>query len=127
MRGGRAGYRKFIQEGVKEGHRQEYYEEHETPKPKAPIIAAVRGAARALEVEPAVLSGADRSWQMSRCRALVAYVLVRRFGYKLKDGAKCLGRDLATVSSLVSRYSDRMGKDEGLKKQAAQVARHCLQ
>jgi REP element-mobilizing transposase RayT len=147
MLGGRAGYRKFIQEGVKDGHQEEYYdvidqrflgdenfaeklkviadEEHETPKPKTPIMTALRGAARALEVEPAVLSGADRSWQTSRCRALVAYVLIRQFGYKLKDVAKCLGRDLATVSSLVSRYSGRMAEDEGLKKQAARIAKHC--
>ena len=41
---------------------------------------------------------------------LVGYVLIRRLGYKLKDVAKCLGRDIATVSSLVSRYSDRMAK-----------------
>jgi chromosomal replication initiation ATPase DnaA len=91
------------------------------------VGAAFRDAARALEVEPAVLTGADRSWQMSRCRAVVAYVLIRRLGYKLKDVAKCLGRDLATVSSLVSRYSERMGEDEVLKKQAARIAKVCLE
>jgi transposase len=56
---------------------------------------------------------------------LVAYVLIRRLGYKLKDVAKYLGRDIATVSSLVSRYSDRMAGDEELKKQAARVIKYC--
>jgi putative transposase len=146
MLGGRAGYRRFLQEGLKEGHRQEYYEvvdqrflgdedfaqklklkgdEEEMPKPKKQLSYAFRSAARALEVEPGVLSGADRGWQTSRQRALVAYVLIRRLGYKLKDVAKYLGRDIATVSSLVSRYSDRMAGDEELKKQAARVIKYC--
>jgi hypothetical protein len=46
--------------------------------------------------------------QVSQSRALVGYVLIRRLGYKLKDVAKCLGRDAATVSSLVSRFAVRM-------------------
>lgn len=143
MLGGRAAYRRFVQEGVKDGHREEYYdvvdqrflgeerfveklkvqadEEPETARPKKPVIAAFRNAARALEVEPAVLSGADRSWEVSRHRALIGYVLIRRLGYKLKDVAKCLGRDMATVSSLVSRYSERLAQDEELKKQAARI------
>ena len=80
-------------------------------------MAAFRSAARAVGVQPEVLSGADRSWEVSRYRALVGYVLIRRLGYKLKDVAKCLGRDIATVSSLVSRYSEHMAKPEELKKQ----------
>ena len=40
--------------------------------------------------------------------ALVAYVLIRRLGYRLKDFAKCIGRDIAMVSSLISRYSHRI-------------------
>jgi hypothetical protein len=46
--------------------------------------------------DPEVLSGVDRSWEVSRHRALVGYVLIRRLGYKLKDVARCLGRDIAT-------------------------------
>jgi len=148
MLGGRRGYRKFIQEGLGEGHREEYYEvldqrflgdedfaeklklnadEEQMPRPKKPLGAAFRNAARALEVEPRVLSGADRGWETSRQRALAGYVLIRLFGYKLKDVAKCLGRDIATVSSLISRYSHRMAENENLKKQAARIAKHCLE
>jgi hypothetical protein len=53
----------------------------------------------------------------------VGYVLIRRLGYKVKDVAKCLGRDTATVSSLVSRFSDRIGLDEKLKIQATCLAK----
>lgn len=82
MLGGRAGYRRFIQDGLTEGHREEYYqvvdqrflgdegfteklksksdEEPKTPKPKKPLSIAFRSAARALEVEPWLLSAADR-------------------------------------------------------------------
>ena len=88
-------------------------------------MVAFRSAARALEVEPVVLSGADRSWEVSRHRALIGYVLIRRLGYKLKDVAKCLGRDMATVSSLVSLYSERLAQDEELKKQAARIMKDC--
>jgi hypothetical protein len=51
---------------------------------------------------------------------------MRRLGYKLKDVAKCLGRDVATVSSLVSRCSDRMTEYQILMKQAAQIAKDCV-
>lgn len=87
------------------------------------MSAAFRSAARGVELEPRVLSGADRGWETSRCRALVGYVLIRRLGYKVKDVAKCLGRDTATVSSLVSRFSDRIGLDEKLKIQATCLAK----
>jgi len=56
---------------------------------------------------------------------MVGYVLIRRLGYKLKDVARCLGRDVATVSSLVSRFADRMSENETLRRQAARVAADC--
>ncbi len=149
MLGERAGYRRFLQDGIAEGHREEYYQvadqmflgdeefteklkikgdkEQERSAPKKPLSAAFRRAARAVKLEPEVLLGADRGWKTSRSRALVGYVLIRRLGYKLKDVAKCLGRDVATVSSLVSRYSERTAKDEDLKKQTARVLKYCLE
>lgn len=145
---GRAGYRRFVREGLKDGHRGDYYdvidqrflgeerfveklkvqadEEIVPPRPKKPLSVAFRTAARAVNLEPEVLSEADRSWRASRYRALAGYVLIRRLGYKLEDVAKFMGRDVATVSSLVSRHSDRMAEHRGLKKQAAQIAKNCL-
>ena len=102
MLGGRKAYRRFVQEGLRDGHREEYYavidqrflgeerfaetlkiqaeEEPEKLAPKKPVSAVVRSAVRWLEIEPAVLSGSDRGWKTSRCRALIAYVLIRRLG-----------------------------------------------
>jgi hypothetical protein len=117
MLGGRQSYQRFIQEGLRDGHREEYYAvkdqrflgeerfieklkarvdgEPETARSKKAAMIAFRHAARAVEVDPEVLSGVDRSWEVSRHRALVGYVLIRRLGYKLKVVAKCLGRDIA--------------------------------
>jgi len=146
MLGGRAGYRRFVLEGLKDGHREEYYQvedqrflgaeefaqklkrkvnEEETPRLKKPLSVVFRSAARAVGVEAQVLEGADRGWKVSQSRALVGYVLVRRLGYKLKDVAKCLGRDVATVSSLVSRLDVRMGENETLRKRAAHLGADC--
>ena len=75
------------------------------------------------EVE--VLEGADRGWEISQTRALVGYILIRRLGYKLKDVAKCLGRDVATVSSLVSRFAVRISENQTLRKQAVRLLEDC--
>jgi len=144
--GGRAGYRRFVLEGLKEGHREDYYQvedqrflgaeefaqklkrkvnEEEIFRRKKQLSVVFRSAARAVEVEPQVLEGADRGWEVSQSRALVGYVLIRRLGYKLKDVAKCLGRDAATVSSLVSRFAVRMSENETLRKQTARLAADC--
>ena len=146
MLGGRAGYRRFVMEGLKDGHREDYYrvedqrflgaeefaqrlkskvDEEEIPRRKKQLSVVFRSAARAVEVEPQVLGGADRGWEISQTRALVGYILIRRLGYKLKDVAKCLGRDVATVSSLVLRIAVRMSENETLRKQAVRLAEDC--
>ncbi len=150
MLGGRRSYQRFTQEGLRDGHREEYYdvkdqrflgeerfieklkarvveEEPETPRSKQTAMIAFRHAARTLEVDPEVLSGVDRSWEISRHRALVGYVLIRRLGYRRNDIAKCLGRDIATVSSLISRYSERIADDEEWRKQSIRIAEDCLE
>jgi hypothetical protein len=82
-----------------------------------------RKVARAVGEEPKVLGGADRAWGISKTRALVGYVLIRRLGYRLREVSLCLGRDVAMVSSLISRFSARMTKDEELKKQVERIAK----
>jgi putative transposase len=146
MLGGRAGYRRFVLEGLEDGHREDYYrvedqrflgaeqfaqklkrkvKEEEIPRGRKQLSVVFRGAARAVEVELQVLQGADRGWEVSRSRALVGYVLIRRLGYRLKDVAKCLGRDAATVSSLVSRLAVRMSENETLRKRAVRLTAYC--
>jgi len=44
---------------------------------------------------------------------------------KLKDVAKYLGRDAATVRFLVSRFAVRMNENETLRKQAVRLAADC--
>ena len=147
MIGGRAGYRRFVQEGLKEGHREEYYrvedqrflgsvgfgeklkrraKEEEVLRPKKSLRVVFRSAARGVRVEPEVLGGADRGWEVSRARALVGYVLIRRLGYQLKEVAMCLGRDMATVSSMVSRFAERLGEDGRLRRKAKRLGEDCI-
>ena len=84
-------------------------------------------ATRGIGVEPGVLGGADRGGQVSRLRALVGYVLIRRLSYKLKEVAGCLVRDMATVSSMVSRFAERLGEDGRLRGKAKRSAEDCLE
>ena len=76
---------------------------------------------RAVGVEPNVLGGADRAWEVSKSRALVGYLLIRRLGYRLSIVSSCLGRDVATMSSLISRLSVRMTKNAEFRKQAERI------
>lgn len=54
------------------------------------------------------LRSADRSWTVSRQLTLVAYLLIRRGGYRLRDVAAALQRDPATVSTLLIRFAIRL-------------------
>ena len=62
-------------------------------------------------VDAKTLRGADRSWRTSRARAIVASV----FGIQLAEVASWVGRHVEKVSSLMSRLSERMGSNRGLK------------
>jgi hypothetical protein len=76
MRGGPARYRRFVRDGLKEGHRDEYYwvedqrflggegfgeklkrkaEGEDIAGPKKPLRVAFRGAGRGVKVAPEVL------------------------------------------------------------------------
>ena len=148
MFGGWAGYRRLVLEGLKDGHREDYYRvedqrflgdeafaqklkrkvnEEETPRAKKQLSVVFRSAARAAGVEAQVLEGADRGWKVSQSRALVGDVLIRRLGYQLKDVAKCLGRDAATVSSLVSRLAVHMSESETLRRRMVRLTAGCLE
>jgi chromosomal replication initiation ATPase DnaA len=85
----------------------------EVPRPKAKsrIDRDVRNLGKYLDIEVSVLRGADRSWAVSKARKQVAYVLVRRMGYRLKDVAGYLGRDTATIATMLSRMNERLAGD----------------
>jgi chromosomal replication initiation ATPase DnaA len=82
----------------------------EVPRPKAKsrIDRDARNLGKYLDIEVSVLRGADRSWAVSKARKQVAYVLVRRMGYRLKDVAGYLGRDAATIATMLSRMNERL-------------------
>lgn len=123
--GGTGRYRRFVQEGLGAGHREEYYEvedqrflgdgefgaglrrefeEQTAIKKKRSMTVVVREMARVLEITPELLRAPSRDRKLSGQRTLVAYVLVRRGGYSVKEVAAYFGRDTTTISSLISRY-----------------------
>ena len=53
----------------------------------------------------------------TRARALAAYVLVRRLGYRVTDVAAALGRNVATTSIAVREVSERLPRDEAAARQ----------
>jgi REP element-mobilizing transposase RayT len=129
MLGGAAAYRRFVLGGIEAGHEDRYYpiaaqpflgapafaERIEqraarppAPGPRPPLAVAFDELASRLAVDPAALRRPDRSEPVSRARAAVSYVLVRRLGYRLTDVAAALGRDPATLSTIVSRVARRL-------------------
>ena len=145
MIGGKAAYRRFVQEGLGEGHREQYYEvedqrflgeeefgdtlrrevegEAVRPKKKRSISGLVAELARVLKVTPEILRAPNRGWTVSRQRTLIAYVVVRRGGFTVKEVAAYFGRDSTTISSLVSRYESKLPEQSELRKEVEKLAR----
>jgi hypothetical protein len=76
-----------------------------------------------LGLSPAVLRGPDRRWDMSRQRAAICHVLVRRLGYGVGDVASLTGRAPATVSAMLSRVADRIVSDRLLRQAIGRLDR----
>lgn len=143
LMGGKARYRGFVGDGMKDGHREEYYEiidqrflgaegfgeklqeEHEDLKLKKrrPLDKAVQELSHLLAVQPQVLRSADRSWGVSQERAKVGYILVRRQGYALSEVARYFARDTATLGTLIGRLSERMKEDEGMRREIEKLTK----
>jgi REP element-mobilizing transposase RayT len=134
--GGKGRYVMFVRDGMKDGHREEYYEvedqrflgsedfgeklqeEHEEPRAKKPrpLEKVIEELAAAVGIETNTLKSADRSWAVSKARIMIAYVLVRRRGYALSAVAGYFGRDAATVGTLVARLSERREEDDNTRR-----------
>ena len=139
MLGGSRGYRRFVQDGIQGGHQEEYYavadqrflgdqdfteamwaeEEEPSPRPKGKggIEAAARRLVKHLDIDLLVLRGADRSWVVSKARREVAYVLIRRMVFRLKDVASYFGRDSATMATQLARMNDELESDVQVKRE----------
>ena len=133
MLGGSRGYQRFVNEGLKGGHKEEYYavedqrflgdeefteslrtekeEEPSKPKGRRELDVAAKRLARFLRTEVARLRGPERSWEVSKARTRIGYVLVRRLGYRLSDVAAYFGRDAATLASLFARLEAKLPTD----------------
>ena len=143
MIGGPSGYRQFVQEGLGDGHREEYYEvadqrflgsgefgeelrrgwePQERPKKRRSLAEAVSRMARGLKIAPGVLRVKSRAWVVSRQRTMIGYVLVRRGGYPVKEVAEYFGRDSSTMSSLLSRYEQRLQEEPDLAQEADRLS-----
>ena len=85
------------------------------------MVRVLKDVARARNVFPSELASPDRSWHLSRIRVVVAYLVVRRFGYRLTEVATALGRDGATLSSRLSRLAIQIRQDERLRHELAQL------
>lgn len=140
--GGRGAYRRFVREDMGEGHRVEYYEvadqqvlggagfaeslqrrESPTPPAERSVEQALKTLAKHLDTAPALLRSPDRSWAVSRGRTLLAYMLVRRLGFPLTLVAAHLGRDAATVSTLISRLANRMHADPQIRREVDRLSK----
>jgi hypothetical protein len=142
--GGRGGYRRFVRAGIAAGHQEAYYEvvdqrvlgeagfaeslrrqgkESPISPAKRSVEKAFKTLAKHLDTAPALLRGPDRSWAVSRGRTLVAYTLVRRLGFPLTVVAAHLGRDAATVSTLISRLADWVHEDPRIREEVDGLAK----
>jgi putative transposase len=144
MLGGRQAYRRFVKDGLSEGHKEEYYAVEDQrflggegfgerllkKKPGLPgknpprsIETAARELAKLLKIEVQALRSPDRGWAVSKARTLAAYVLVRRLGYRLSDVADSFGRDIATLATLLARLSDRMQTNDTARREVDRLIR----
>lgn len=149
MLGGKNAYQRFIMDGIGQGHKDAYYEvedqrflgpqgfgdsvakrlceeEHVRLKRK-PLVEPLAVLTVKLRINAEALAGPDRSWKASRARAVIGYVLVRRLGYPLVEVARCLGRDVSSVSSLISRLGDRIESEVVLAKEIETLRQDCLE
>jgi putative transposase len=141
--GGPAAYARFTEDGVEEGHQPEFYatkdqqvlgsrafadtvtrqaaEEVPRTPPRQPLDTALSKLEIAVGLPTGVVSGPDRRRGITAMRALVAFVLVRRLGYRLTDVARILERDPAGLSVTLCRFADRLAREERLARTVARL------
>jgi putative transposase len=131
-------YRHFIRDGMRDGHREEYYEvkeqqylggdgfvevvhravdEQEESRPvKITMTDIVQEIARGAGVSDGVVLNKGRGRIGSRLRAEAAYVGREVGGITLTEAAKYLGRDLSTMSLALKRLEDELRTDSHQRK-----------
>jgi REP element-mobilizing transposase RayT len=136
-------YRKFVMEGMGEGHKEEYYEVldgrflgdqqfAEEVKSKAGEEARVRlkvkadvllgAVCQALGMKRGEVIGAGKDRQRVRARELVCYVGRSYTELSVKAIAKMLAVDATCVSRSVSRLEGRLATDKPLRMRLQRIA-----
>ena len=145
MLGGKQAYRRFIRDGLSEGHNEEYYaledqrflgakgfgEKLVKNEPRLSgkrlarrsIETVARELAKQLKIELQAVRSPDRGWAISKARTIAAYVLVRRLGYRLSDVAAYFRRDVATLATLLARLSDRLQGDDRARREVDRLSK----
>ena len=137
--GGPTAYARFMHDGAKDGHQPGLYaaqdqqvlgnrafvdqvthqaRQEALPPPPEPLDEALDRLEAALGLATGTTRGPDRRHDTATARGLLAFVLVRRRGYRLKDVARALGRDPATVSVTMGRLARRFTGDQDLARVA---------
>ena len=131
--GGPKAYRRFVLDGLGQGHREDYYrvedqrflgaeefvkkvqekvEGKEVRVVKRYLSSVVEKMARRAKVRVEVLRGPDRSWAVSKVRSLVVYLLVRRLGFSVKEVGQYVGKDETSISTMINRVHQRIQQKE---------------
>src|SRR5262252_9268255 len=135
--GGERGYRRFVHDGLRDGHKEEYYavedqrflgtegfrkkmanrepEQRSRTGPRRSIGAVVKQLAAELDLGISELRGPSRSWALSKTRTMIGYVLARKLGYPLNEVAAYFRRDIATAATLLGRMEARMSENKQLR------------
>jgi putative transposase len=142
--GGPKAYRRFVMDGLGDGHKEDLYrvddqrflggkqfgevvlaevESEPVRKAKKPSLSKIaEDLAKRLKVSPEDLRKPTRTWNQSRARILIAHVLVRHGGFKVGEVAGYFGRDQTTISSLLSRFSQRAQQDTAVQAEVKRLA-----
>lgn len=129
-------YARFIQEGLGEGHREEFHKGGEDPRVlgdddfmdrihsksrlgrvRVPSIEAViRAVGREYSVEEAELKTVTQRRRLSEARAVVGWLVMETGCGTLTEAGRRLNRDGGTMSSAAQRLVDRSGREPALKR-----------
>ena len=139
---GRNQYRKFVLEGIKEGHRAEYYEvaearilgdgkfveevktklgEKERPKLTIKPQAFVEQVCKALGKKPQEVIGAAKNRERVRTRQILSYVGRTYTDLQVKVLAAVLKVDPTCVSRCVATVERQLGQDKMLRAEVRRV------
>jgi chromosomal replication initiation ATPase DnaA len=139
---GRNQYRKFVLEGIKEGHRSEYYEvvegrilgdkrfvesvkirshEEERPKLKTQPRQFVEAVCEALGRKPQDVIGAAKNRERVRIRQILSYIGRTHTDLQVKRLAEFLKVDPTCVSRCAAIVERQLEQDEMLRAEVRRV------